>query len=139
MLFFPKLRKSRKRTNDLRELQIAVDWATRSSDAAATTKAMERYLDLCLADDGVMAVLQRSELNRDDLRTRYEWLSAGGLGCWIKGHHTALSSIAYVEPLAYLADSERHGEDRMTICGILLEYWLGSISKRKLLSLARGG
>jgi hypothetical protein len=135
MLFFPKLRKSWKRTNDLRELQLAVVWAARSPDGAAA-QALERYLDLCLADEGVRAVLQRNALERDDLRARYEWLSAGGLGRWIKGHYTALSSIAYVEPLEYLARSERRGEDRVAICGILLEYWLGSISKQKLLSMA---
>jgi hypothetical protein len=136
MLFFPKLRKSWKRTNDLRELQLAVVWAARSPDAAAAAQALERYLDLCLADEGVRAVLQRNALQRDDLRARYEWLSAGGLGRWIKGHYTALSSIAYVEPLEYLARSERRGEDRVAICGILLEYWLGAISKQKLLSMA---
>jgi hypothetical protein len=136
MLFFPKLRKSWKRTNDLRELQLAVVWAARSPDAAATAQALERYLDLCLADEGVMAVLRRNGLGRDELRSRYEWLIAGGLGRWIKGHYTALSSIAYVEPLEYLAGSERRGEDRVAICGILLDYWLGSISKQKLLSMA---
>src|ERR1700682_4205196 len=136
MLFFPKLRKSWKRTNDLRELQLAVVWAARSPDVAATAQALERYLDLCLADEGVMAVLQRNALKRDDRRARYEWLSAGGLGRWIKGHYTALSSIAYVEPLEYLACSERRGEDRVAICGILLEYWLGSISTQKLLRIA---
>jgi hypothetical protein len=136
MLFFPKLRKSWKRTNDLRELQLALVWAARSTDSAASAQALERYLDLCLADEGVMAVLQRNHLERDDLRTRYEWLSAGGLGRWVNGHYTALSSIAYVEPLEYLASSERRGEDRVAICGILLEYWLGSISKQKLLSMA---
>ena len=73
MLFFPKLRKSWKRTNDLRELQLAVVWAARSPDVAATAQALERYLDLCLADEGVMAVLQRNALERDDLRARYEW------------------------------------------------------------------
>jgi hypothetical protein len=139
MLFFPKLRKSWKRTNDLRELQLALVWAARSTDSAASAQALERYLDLCLADEGVMAVLQRNHLERDDLRTRYEWLSAGGLGRWVNGHYTALSSIAYVEPLEYLASSERRGEDRVAICGILLEYWLGSISKQKLLSMAGGG
>jgi hypothetical protein len=136
MLFFPKLRKSWKRTNDLRELQLAVAWAARSTDAAATAQAVERYLDLCLVDEDVKAVLQRNAFGRDDLRARYEWLSAGGLGRWIKGHYIALSSIAYAEPLEYLAFSERRGEDRAAICGILLEYWLGSISKQKLLGMA---
>jgi hypothetical protein len=139
MLFFPKLRKSWKRTNDLRELQLAVVWAARSTDGAATALAMERYLDLSLADEGVKAVLQRNHLERDDLRARYEWLISGGLGRWVKGHYTALSSIAYAEPLEYLACSERRGENRAAICGILLEYWLGSISKQKLLSMAGRG
>jgi hypothetical protein len=139
MLFFPKLRKSWKRTNELRELQLALVWAARSTDSAASAQAMERYLDLCLADEGVRAVLQRNHLERADLRARYEWLSAGGLARWVKGHYTALSSIAYVEPLEYLAASERRGEDRAAICGILLEYWLGSISKEKLLGMAGSG
>jgi hypothetical protein len=138
MLFFPKLRKSWKRTNDLRELQIAVAWAARAADSGATAQAVERYLDVCVADAELQAVLQRNQLERDGLRTRYEWLSAGGLGRWVNGHYTALSSIAYVEPLEYLAASERRGEDRLAICGILLEYWLGSISKQKLLSMAAG-
>jgi hypothetical protein len=136
MLFFPKLRKSWKRTNDLRELQIAVAWAARSTDSGATAQAVDRYLDLCIADQDLRAVLERNHLEREDLRTRYEWLSAGGLGRWVNGHYTALSSIAYAEPLEYLASSERRGEDRVAICGILLEYWLGSISKEKLLSMA---
>jgi hypothetical protein len=136
MLFFPKLRKSWKRTNDLRELQIAVAWAARSTDSGATAQAVDRYLDLCIADQDLRAVLERNHLERADLRTRYEWLSAGGLGRWVNGHYTALSSIAYAEPLEYLASSERRGEDRVAICGILLEYWLGSISKEKLLSMA---
>ena len=139
MLFFPKLRKSWKRTNELRELQLALVWAARSTDSAASAQAMERYLDLCLADEGVRAVLQRNHLERADLRARYEWLSAGGLARWVKGHYTALSSIAYVEPLEYLAACERRGEDRAAICGILLEYWLGSISKEKLLGMAGTG
>jgi hypothetical protein len=138
MLFFPKLRKSWKRTNDLRELQIAVAWAVRSADSTATAQAVERYLDLCIADENLRAVLKRNHLERDDLRAHYEWLSAGGLGRWVNGHHTALSSIAYAEPLEYLASSERRGEDRGAICGILLEYWLGSVSKQKLMSMAAG-
>src|SRR5712671_4873776 len=139
MLFFPKLRKSWKRTNALRELQIAVAWAARSADSGATAQAIERYLDLCIADLDLRAVLQRNHLGREDLRTRYEWLSAGGLARWVKGHYTALSSIAYVEPLEYLARSERRGEDRVAICGILLDYWLGSISKERLLRMAGSG
>ena len=139
MLFFPKLRKSWKRTNDLRELQLALVWAARSTDSAATAQALESYLDLCLADEGVKAVLQKNHLGRADLRTRYEWLSAGGLARWVNGHYTALSSIAYVEPLEYLASSERRGEDRAAICGILLDYWLGSISKQRLLDMTGNG
>jgi len=105
----------------------------------ALLAAVERYLDLCLADQGLQAVLQRNHLQRADLRTCYEWLTAGGLGRWVNGHYTALSSIAYVEPLEYLARSERRGEDRVAICGILLDYWLGSISKQRLSGMTATG
>jgi hypothetical protein len=138
MLFFPTLRKSWKRTNDLRDLQIAIVLAAKSSEAAGA--AMDRYLDFCLADEALMPALQRHGLARDDLRARCEWLNAGGLGRWIKGHYMALSSIAYVEPLEYLALAERRGEDRTTICANLIDYWFGSLSKQKLVGMAgRGG
>ena len=98
--------------------------------------ALKEYLDLCMADGAVARVMRKYNLTREDLMEFYERLSMVGLGQWINGHFVALSTLAYPEPLQYLAESRR----RMQMLGTedssrwptigadladLMAYWAG--------------
>ena len=98
-------------------------------------EALAHFLDLCEDDEGIQYVMKRYGLNREDLKKRSTSLRAGGLGRWCKGHYAALSTIAYVEPLMFLVESERHGMSRQQIISHLLDYWNGKIGHGKLASL----
>ena len=77
------------------------------------------------------------QLSRTDLKEIYVSLLAAGLGQWIKGHHAALSTIAYVEPLQFAARAPKIGINRTVILGSLLDYWEGRIPQGGLLTLLR--
>ncbi len=75
----------------------------KNMDKRKVEKALEEYLDLCEADEGVSKVMQKHKLKRSDLKNIYSRLVNAGLGQWINGHFAALSSIAYFEPLYVVA------------------------------------
>lgn len=137
MGFLSNLTRSWKKSSKLQKLQKAIAPPNQSiSDVVSSTirsleeggmggrdRALEQFLDLCETDDGVRKVMEIECLSRADLKQFYVSLSAAGLGHWIKGHYAALSTIAYVEPLQYLARAKRRGVGWDLIVFSLLEYW----------------
>lgn len=95
--------------------------------------ALEEYLDLCESDEGVSSVMKMENISREDLIDIYMRLSASGLGQWIEGHHAALSTIAYSEPLFYLARAGKQGVEWMEIVDKLVMYWENKIPQGHLL------
>ena len=110
----------------------------RGSGASEKESALEKFLDLCEADEGVKTVMEREHLSRTDLRRLVVRLLDSGLGEWIKGHYAALSTIAYLEPLQYIVRSQRQGFDWQHIYFHLLEYWEQRIPPRELLGYHPG-
>jgi hypothetical protein len=104
-----------------------------SSGTSRRDRALEEFLDLCEADEGITRVQNEYNLSREDLKKIYIRLNAAGLGQWIKGHYAALSTIAYFEPLLYVVESERRGTKWITIVENLLYYWDGNIPQGGLL------
>ena len=96
-------------------------------------RALEEFLDLCEADEGVKKVMESEHLTRTDLKQIYVSFSVAGLGRWVKGHYTALSTIAYAEPLLYAVRAQKQGTDRLQIAFNLLEYWENKIPQGGLL------
>jgi hypothetical protein len=105
--------------------------------AAERDRAVEEYLDLCVADGGVKAVMEIEGLSRADLKEMYQRLLAQGLGGWVKGHFMPLSTIAYPEPLLYLARSRRAKITPDQVSFDLLQYWEGKIPQGSLLRQLR--
>jgi len=100
-------------------------------------EAIEEYLDLCINDEGVKKVMVKYDLSRDDLKKVYINLIKTGLGQRIKGHHAALSTIAYYEPLLFHVESERRDGSYLETVGALLSYWEGRIPQGGLLKALR--
>ena len=96
---------------------------------------LEEFLDLCVSDKGVKAVIDKYGLDKDDLREIYSNLLIGGLGQYIKGHFAALSTIAYHEPLLYVVKSEQANVSRAEIMSNLLSYWNNDIPQGGLVKL----
>ena len=96
---------------------------------------LEEFLDLCVSDEGVKAVIDQYGLDKNDLREIYSNLLFGGLGQYIKGHFVALSTIAYYEPLLYVVKSEQANASRAEIMNNLLSYWNNDISQGGLIKL----
>ena len=100
---------------------------------SARDAALKEYLDLCMADGGVARVMRKYNLTREDLMEFYERQCAAGLGQWVNGHFVALSTLAYPEPLQYLAESRRRiqmlgtaDSSRWATMGAdLMAYWAG--------------
>lgn len=112
---------------------------TRARMAEGTNKsdrALEEYLNLCESDENIAKVQIKYQLSREDLKTIYEKLSKLGLG-WINGHQTALSTIAYAEPLIYVIESEKRGTNWADIQFNLFNYWNGKIPQGQLIRLIR--
>jgi hypothetical protein len=105
-----------------------------SSGTNRQDQVLEKYLDLCESDEGVAKVISQYNLSRGDLKTIYIRLNAAGLGQYIKGHHAALSTIAYYEPLLYFVESEKRGEGWSNIVGNLFCYWEGTIPQYGLIN-----
>ncbi len=150
MGFFSNLTRSWKKSSRLQELQKAiappnqnlsdlVSNAARSSSGGMSPRdrALEEFLDLCEADEGVKQVMEIEHMSRSDLKQLYVRLLAAGLGQWIKGHYAALSTIAYVEPLQYAVRAQERGVAWLEVVSNLLEYWEGRIPSGGLLSQVR--
>lgn len=103
------------------------------SGFSARNKALEEFLDLCESDEGVSKIMLHYNLNRIDLKNIYVRLNSAGLDQYIKGHHAALSTIAYYEPLLYVVESERRGNEFGSIVRKLILYWDGIIPQKGLL------
>ena len=103
-------------------------------------EALEDYLDLCMADGGVARVMREYNLTREDLVEFYDRLCMVGLGQWINAHFVALSTLAYAEPLQYLAESRRRmqmlgtvdSSRWATIGAELMAYWAGESSLTRI-------
>lgn len=100
-------------------------------------QAFEEFIDLCESDEGVSKVIRQYKLSRADLKQIYARLTAAGLDQYVKGHHVALSTIAYYEPLLFVVESERRGEDWMNVIGDLFSYWQGTIPQSGLINKLR--
>jgi hypothetical protein len=99
---------------------------------SAKTRALEEFFDLCESDVGVKNVMAVEHLSRSDLKRLHARLLFAGFG-WIEGHHVALSTLAYVEPLQYLVRAQKQEVGWAEICFNLLEYWEGRIPQGELL------
>ena len=108
-----------------------------TSGTSRKDQALEEFLDLCESDEGVSKVMRQYKLNREDLKQIYARLTTAGLGQYVKGHHVALSTIAYYEPLLFVVESERRGEDWMNVMGDLFSYWRGTIPQSGLIDKLR--
>ena len=142
MGFFSILTRSWKKSSRLEELQKAISPPNQSmgdlvANAARRGHALEEFLDLCESDEGIQQVMKVESLSRSDLKQLYIRLSAAGLGQWIKGHHAALSTIAYVEPLQYAVRAQKRGVAWMEVVSNLLAYWEGQVPQGALLNQVR--
>ena len=95
-------------------------------------RALADYLDLCEADEAVAKVMEMEKLSRSSLIDIYGHLLTNGLDRWVKGHHAALSSIAYPEPLYFASRAPNKGMNWREIAFSLLEYWEDSIPEGEL-------
>lgn len=146
MAFFSNLTRSWKKSSRVRELQLKIAPPDRGADDVVSEfmrslgsgtnekdRALEEFLDLCEADEGVKKVMETEDLSRSDLKQIYIRLSVAGLGQWVKGHYAALSTIAYVEPLRYAVRAQKQGTEWREIAYNLLEYWDNKIPQGGLL------
>jgi hypothetical protein len=95
-------------------------------------RALAEYIDLCESDEGVAKVMETEQLSRSGLQEIYGHLLANGLDRWVKGHHAALSSIAYPEPLYFASRAPNKGMGWREIAFSLLEYWEGRLPEGEL-------
>lgn len=95
-------------------------------------RALAAYLDYCEGDQLVAEVMKTEQLSRSDLEEIYRRLLANGLDRWVKGHHPALSSIAYADPLIFVSRARNKGMEWKRIANALLEYWNGNLSDQEL-------
>ena len=146
MGFLSNLTRSWRKSKRLRELQrkiappgqsvgdVISDFRSRlDGENSPEDVALEQFLDLCQSDQGIAQVMREHGLERTHLKEIYVLLSTAGLGQWIKGHHAALSTIAYVEPLLFFIESERRATPFARTVAALLEYWDGQVAHGSLL------
>jgi hypothetical protein len=93
------------------------------------TRAIEEFLDMCTGDEGVAKAMHAYRLSRRKLWATYDRLVAAGLDRWVRGSHVALFSLAYLEPLVYLLESEKQGRPMEQIAADLVGYWNGEIAE----------
>ena len=131
-----------KKSSKLRKMQLKIAFPTASVDDIISNiiegvdereLLLEEFLDFCEADEGVKKAMVGESISRNDLKRIYERLVMAGLGQWIKGHYVALSTIAYFEPLLYVARSEKQGTDWQEVVFSVMGYWEGSIPNGGLL------
>lgn len=138
MGLFSSLKKSWKKSGKLQKLQNRIVSASRSFDTEKEEQFMNQYFEeICLQDKGIVSIINKYGLSKDDLYQYYINLSAAGLGQWIKGHYVPLSTIAYYEPLLYLVESKKRNVEWGAIVGNILDYWEGSINQGKLLNILK--
>jgi hypothetical protein len=142
MGLFSALASSWKKSSKLRKLQLKIAPPADSvADLVSNMvegfdereQLLEEFLDLCEADEGVKKAMAGESLSRADLKRIYKRLVIAGLGQWIKGHYAALSTIAYFEPLLYVARSEKQGTDWQEVVFSVMGYWEGRIPNGGLL------
>ncbi len=146
MGFFLTLAKSYKKSKKLKKLQLMISPPDQTIDNLSSNfmnnlkngtdekgEALEKFLDLCINDEGVATVLNEYDMDRNDLKNIYIQLIANGFGQWIKGHFVALSTIAYYEPLLFFVESTRRDVPVRKIASALFEYWEGRIRQGDLL------
>ncbi len=145
MRHFSTLTHSLQKSKQLRDLQQiisppeemddtpAVDVVSSHGKRKINNAMLEDFLDLCESDPVFVKIQADYSLSRDELIGIHTQLMDAGLGQWINGHHAALSSIAYPEPLLYILESERRGTPRSEIAFVLLQYWGGDIAQDELL------
>jgi len=103
-------------------------------------EALKLYLDLCESDDNVAFVMDQYDLNRSDLDTFFNDLAASGLAGWTKGHYVPLSSIAYGEPLIFLASVYKNETySKADAAYQLTLYWNCDIPNGGLIQLLKEG
>ena len=95
--------------------------------------ARRDYLLLCIRDENISKVITHYGLSEFDLSDICEELNKNGSCWWINGHHPALSSIAYAEPLIYVIESRNRGIDWKEISTNINDYWGEKISQGELL------
>lgn len=96
-------------------------------------QAFEKYLDLCVSEANIAPFMNEQPLTRNDLKRIYHALQETSLGRWKDEHYLALSTIAYLEPLAYFVISEKQGQALDEIVSVLQEYWAGDIARGALI------
>lgn len=146
MGFFSALAGSLRKSKKLRKLQLIISPPDQSLEDITSNfitnlksgkdekeQALEKFIDLCINDEGVTQVLSKYELNSNDLKAIYRQLIANGLGQWVKGHYVALSTIAYHEPLLFFVESTQRGVPFPEIVNYLFEYWEGKVKQGDLL------
>lgn len=99
----------------------------------AISSAWEEYLSLCEADQGVKRLIQEHHLSRDDLQALTNEYRFSGLGGWVNGHETALSTIAYEEPLQFALKANNNGISNAEVAWQLMTYWKQNAPKGYLL------
>ena len=146
MGFFSNLARSWKKSSRLRELEMKIAPPGQTANDVVATfmqslndgssekeRNLEQFFDLCESDQEIKKVMQTEGLSRSDLKQIFMRLRAAGLGQWIKGHYVALSTIAYAEPLLYVARSQKRGTEFMAVASNLLDYWENKIPQGALL------
>ena len=121
-----RLQKAIASSNEVVNLQL---------DSNSSKDLLGEYIEFCKADSSVAEVISLYSVSDGDLRNLYQKMQLAGLGQFIKGHYASLSSLAYIEPLQYILESERRGTEWLTVVGHLLMYWEGKIPQRGLHAL----
>lgn len=146
MGLFSTLAGSYKKSKKLRKLQLKISPPDQSVNDIASNfvtslksggdeenEALEKFLDLCINDEGVANVLSQYDMDRNDLKDIYWHLARNGFGQWINGHHVALSTIAYYEPLLFVVESRRREVPVRELATALFAYWEGKVTQGELL------
>lgn len=106
---------------------------SQGSNLRRSVEALEEYLDLCEAEANIAPFMKEHDLSRQDLKRIYNALKDTSLGKWKDEHYLALTTIAYLEPLAYFVVSEKKGSPFADIVSVLQEYWNGEIARGSLI------
>ena len=126
------LYKTYKRWNAVKKLQKQIV-PLEGSNPQGRQAAFEHYLDLCEAEANIAPFMTEQNLTRNDLTRIYHALQETPLACWKDDHYLPLSTLAYLEPLAYFVISEKNGEAFADIVAVLKEYWDGDIVRGALI------
>lgn len=133
MGIFSAFKSSWKKSGDIKSLQKEI--ANLTFEPEKEKVLMDQYLNICESDEGVVDVMRKYNLTRDDLYQYYIQLSGAGLGEWVKGHYVPLSTITYFEPLLFMVEAKKREVGWGTIVDKILGYWEGDYSNGKLLQI----